>query len=236
MEESPEEKRTITKRKGSGFRRLILFSIISFAVCFAAVYFLTRNRNRKIALKEGQEFNTGYFEGNKYTNPDLGWQINFPEGMTLLDNEHLKDWNQLPQVPGFAPDSIGDTGLFLALGDAFSVVAYASVEALYSRVVFQTNEQIITQTQQRLRQSITARNAYPCDCEVSDVLIDQVPFKRMSLEFIHEDQVQKRQEVFSAVTGNHLLHVTVVYYNVLNGEKLITAIQNSVFEKQDGSS
>lgn len=234
MEQRPEIERKVKSGKGSGLWRLILFSVISLVVCFTAVYLLTKNHNRKLALQKDQEFNTGYFEGNRYINHDLGWQITFPQGMTFLDHQHLQEWKQFPQVPGFAPDSIGETGLFMALGDAFSVMAFASVEPVDHLTGFQTNDQIITQTQQYLRNSIAARNAYPCEAEVSDVVIDQMAFKRMSLKFLSQGQVQKRQEVFSAVTGNYLLHITLIYYNVPDGEKLIAAILNSAFERENG--
>lgn len=230
MENSPENTKPEIKPKGSGLTGLILFAIFAFALCFTAVYLLTMNRNQKLARMEDQAFNTGYFQGNAYHNPDLGWWIHFPEGMTLLDHQHLQDWKQLPQVPGFAPDSIGDTGLFLALGDAFSVVAYASVEPLGSRVVFQNPNQIISQTQLFLRNSIARRNPFPCDCRVTNVMIGQVPFQRMSLLFTHQGQVQKRQEVFSGIAGDYLLHITVIYYNVLAGERMIAAILDSGFE------
>ncbi|MDX9941363.1 MAG: hypothetical protein RBS53_04010 [Bacteroidales bacterium] len=230
MENSPETVEIKKTQKGSGFSGLILFAFISFALCFAAVWVLTQNRNHKLARLHDLEFNTGYFVGNTYHNPDLAWRISFPEGMTLLDHQHLQDWKQLPQVPGFAPDSIGDTGLFMALGDAFSVVAFASVEAIEGRAVFQASDHIITQTQLSLRNSIARRNHYPCECEVSDVLISQIPFKRMSLVFVHQGQVQKRQEVFSGVAANYLLHVTVIYYNTFAGENMIAAILDSDFE------
>ena len=227
---SPELSDNEKEIKGSGSKGLILFALCSLAICFAAVWFLTHNRNRKLALSQEKIFSTGYFEGNAYYNPDLGWRINFPEGMTLLDHQHLEEWKQFPQVPGFAPDSIGDTGLFLALGDAFSVVAFASVESLNSHDVFQTHDQVITQTQLALRNSIARRNPYSCDCEVDDVMIDQVPFKRMSFVFSQQGQIQKRQEVFTGIAGDYLLHVTVIYYNVLTGENMIAAILHSGFD------
>jgi hypothetical protein len=62
------------------------------------------------------------------------------------------------------------------------------------------------------------------------VLISQIPFKRMSLVFVHQGQVQKRQEVFSGMAANYLLHVTVIYYNTFAGENMIAAILDSDFE------
>lgn len=219
------------QEKGSGLSGLILFAVVSFAVCFAAIYFLTGERDKKQTAIDEDQTSAGFIEGSTFFHPELGWRLNFPEGMILQDQTEMQGWQRLPQIPGFENTAEGETRLFLALGNAFSVAGLACLESTKDIPSYYTQDQIVAEAQEKLRQSINGTTLFQCDGEVTDVLIDQVPFKKLSMVFLHQGQEQKRQVIFSTVIKKHLLHVTVVYYNTLAGEQLISAIENSSFRR-----
>jgi hypothetical protein len=232
MEMTSELQESKTERKGSGLGGLVLFSIISFVVCFAGIYALSVERRKTKAAENLEESSTGYFDGYTYINKALGWELDFPEGMTLLDHGQLQAWKYLPQIPGFEMGSDADSRLFLALGESFSVVAFARIELLDDLPFWKTREQIIVEAQENLRQSIIENNLlFECNFEVNDFLIDKVPFKSLSVVFIHHGEEQKRQVIFTTLFENLLLNVTVVYHNPFRGEQIISALMNSKFTK-----
>ncbi len=219
------------EKKGSGFRGLILFAVVSFAVCFAGIYVLSHIRQKKQTAFDKEQTSTGFFEGNTFFHPELGWRLIFPQGMILQDHSEMLDWERMPQISGFENSSDAKTNLFLALGNAFSVVGFACLESVEDIPSYYTREQIVAEAQEKLRQTIDGTTLFQCDSEVNDVLIDQVPFKKMSLVFLYQGEEQKRQVIFSTLIDKNLLHVTVVYYNALSGNQLISAIENSSFER-----
>jgi hypothetical protein len=232
MEMTSELQESKTERKGSGLKGLVLFSIISFVVCFAGIYALSVERRKTKAAENLEESSTGYFDGYTYINKDLGWELDFPEGMTILDYGQLQAWKYLPQIPGFETDSEAHSRLFLALGESFSVVAFARLELLFDLPFWLTREQIMSEEQEKIRQSIIGNNpAFECNFEVNDVVIDKVPFKSLSVVFIHDGEEQKRQVIFTTLFENLLLNVTVVYHNPFRGEQIIAALRNSSFSE-----
>jgi hypothetical protein len=232
MEMTSELQESKTEPKGSGLKGLVLFSIISFGVCFAGIYALSVERRKTKAAENLEESSSGYFEGHTYINRVLGWQFDFPEGMTLLDHGQLKEWKHLPQIPGFETDSDAYSRLFLALGESFSVVAFARLELLRDLPFGQTREQIIVEEQEKIRQTIIGNNPlFECNFEINDVVIDIVPFKSLSVVFYHKGEAQKRQLIFTTHFDNLLLNITVVYFNPLRGEQVISALMNSKFNE-----
>ena len=227
-EEKPENN---ISRKGSGLSGLILFSLISFAIGFAGIYFLTQNWKKKDLEIDKERIRLGYLEGKTYVNPWLGWEISFPPQMSVLDHKEISNWQRLPQISGFENENPEFTKLFLALGEAFSVICLARLDAIEQQPYWQSHERIVANAQEKFRQSIINNSNFECFVKVTETTIDHLPFKLMEVIFVQNEEEQKRQANYSAIINDFMLHITVVYYNPAGGSLMIDAINESRFFK-----
>lgn len=228
----PEEKtENHVSKKGSGLSGLILFSLIAFAIGSAGIYLLTHFWKKKDLVIDKERIILGYLEGNAYVNPWLGWEINFPPQMSVLGHKEISDWQRLPQIPGFENQMAEQTKLFLALGEAFSVISLARLDRMEQLPYWQSHDRILANAQEKFRQSIINNTHFECFVKVSDTTIDHLPFKLMEVIFVHNEEEQKRQVIYSTIINNYMLHITVVYYSPAGGSLMINAINESVFLK-----
>jgi|GEM_PF-4349405 len=226
---STEQQTYINKRKGSGLQGLVLFSLVSFAVCFAGIFLLTQFWKKKDIKIDKDLVKTGYFDGKTYFNPWLGWKITFPDEMTVLDHNEIQTWRRLPQIPGFEYENSENTTLFLALGEAFSVVSLARLDQIEQQFFLQPHDIILSGIQEEFRQSIINNTPYECFVQTSELSINFVLFKLMEIIFFHNGEEQKRQAIYSSIINEHILHITVVYYNPIAGRKMNKSILESEF-------
>ncbi len=217
------------KYKGLGPTGLILFTLLAFGLCTAGIFFLTTDRNKKLAAVQNPAQSAGFFENNTYVNPLLGWKIDFPQGMTLLDQNQMQDWHQLPEIYGFDAKTENQVNLFLAMGETFSVVVMAWIEPQPQTETLATINQFIDTEQEKLRQAITRKTLFEINWEVTEVMVDGVPFKRMNIKFMQSGDEQKQQDIFTGLINENLLHISLVYYKPSAGSQIMNAIIASEF-------
>lgn len=225
----PELQKHYLKAKGLGHYGLILFSLVVFGLCAAGIYLLTASRNKKLAAIQKPAYIAGFTSGNTYINPMLGWKINFPQDMTLLDQDQMRAWPQLPEIYGFEAMEKNQINLFLAMGETFSVVALAWIEPLQLVDETASVHQLIANEQERLLQAISRKTLFESNYEISEVLIDSTRFFRMNIKFMHSGDEQKQQDIFTGVVNSYLLNISLVYYKPAAGSQLISAIMASEF-------
>lgn len=224
------ELQTIEKKnKGLGLLGLILLSLLSFGICAAGIFYLAAERNKKLAALNSPEHLAGFFDGNTYVNPLLGWKIELPSGMSLLNQDQMKEWQKLPEMYGFEAKAANQGSLFLALGEAFSVVAIAWIEPLNESQTIIADGLVMDNALEKFKESISRRTLLESNWEVTELIIDGRHFKRMSIRFHTHGDLQKQQDIFTGVINNQLLNISVVYYKPAAGNQIIHSILSSEF-------
>lgn len=159
----------------------------------------------------------GTFDGNVYTNESMGFQATFPEGCTMYSDEEIQ------KVVGNGSDILkkaydSDAVENGISGTIYDVIATTADKTANIQIVMENTEVTAGKelTAQQYAQLLKKNLATTYESsgieinepEITDVTLDGMKFKKVSLEFAID---QTRQEYYVHNVGNYMLGFIITY-------------------------